>query len=38
MHTLRRALMFHRGEWSAAEIERVRSLIEAAAADIVKAG
>ncbi len=31
MHTLRAALMFHRGGWSEAETERVRRTIEAAA-------
>lgn len=31
MHTLRTALMFHRGDWDAQETERVRRLIEDAA-------
>jgi len=34
MHTLRAALMFHRGGWSEAETERVRRIIEAAAEEI----
>lgn len=36
MHTLKAALMFHRGGWSAEETERVRKLIEAVAADIAE--
>ncbi|MGE0797906.1 MAG: PadR family transcriptional regulator [Lautropia sp.] len=35
MFTLRHALMFHRGEWSAEEVARVRGLIEATARAIV---
>jgi DNA-binding PadR family transcriptional regulator len=34
MHTLKAALMFHRGGWDAKETERVRKIIEAAAAEI----
>ena len=34
MHTLKAALMFHRGGWNAAETERVRKLIEDAANEI----
>jgi DNA-binding PadR family transcriptional regulator len=34
MHTLKAALMFHRGGWSDAETERVRRIIEAAAEEI----
>jgi DNA-binding PadR family transcriptional regulator len=34
MHTLKAALMYHRNGWDAAETERVRQLIEAAAAAI----
>ncbi|HWJ34431.1 MAG TPA: PadR family transcriptional regulator [Steroidobacteraceae bacterium] len=34
MHTLKAALMFHRGEWSEAESDRVRRIIEAAAESI----
>ena len=34
MHTLRAALMFHRGGWTEAETERVRKIIEAAAEEI----
>jgi DNA-binding PadR family transcriptional regulator len=34
MHTLRAALMFHRGGWTEAETERVRRIIEAAAEEI----
>lgn len=35
MQTLRHALMFRRGEWDAAEVQRVRGLIEATAKAIV---
>jgi DNA-binding PadR family transcriptional regulator len=35
MHTLRAALMFHRGGWDSKETERVRKIIEAAAEAIV---
>jgi hypothetical protein len=31
MHTLKAALMFHRGGWDEKETERVRKIIEAAA-------
>lgn len=34
MHTLKAALMFHRGGWEAAEIKRVAQIIERAAEDI----
>jgi DNA-binding PadR family transcriptional regulator len=34
MHTLKAALMFHRGGWSDQETERVRRIIEAAAEEI----
>ncbi len=34
MHTLKAALMFHRGGWSHEETERVRRIIEAAAEEI----
>ncbi|WP_161828474.1 PadR family transcriptional regulator [Steroidobacter agaridevorans] len=34
MHTLRAALMFHRGGWTEEETERVRRIIEAAAEEI----
>jgi hypothetical protein len=34
MHTLKAALMFHRGEWDAKETDRVRKIIEGAAAEI----
>lgn len=34
MHTLKAALMFHRGGWSGEETERVRRIIEAAAEQI----
>ncbi|MFC4314188.1 PadR family transcriptional regulator [Steroidobacter flavus] len=34
MHTLRAALMFHRGGWSEEETERVRRIIESAAEEI----
>ena len=34
MHTLKAALLFHRGGWSDSEIERVRRVIEAAAEEI----
>lgn len=34
MHTLKAALMFHRGGWSEEETERVRRIIEAAAEEI----
>jgi DNA-binding PadR family transcriptional regulator len=34
MHTLKAALMLHRGNWSEAEIKRVRQIIEKAAHDI----
>lgn len=36
MHTLRAALMFHRGGWSQEETERVRRIIEAASEEISK--
>ena len=36
MHTLKAALMFHRDGWKPAEIERVRKIIEGAAAAISK--
>jgi len=36
MHTLKAALMFNRGGWDAKETERVRDIIEAAAAAISK--
>jgi len=36
MHTLKAALLFHRGGWSAAEVERVRKIIEHAAAEIAR--
>jgi hypothetical protein len=36
MHTLKAALLFHRGGWSAQEVERVRKIIESAAADIAR--
>jgi DNA-binding PadR family transcriptional regulator len=36
MHTLKAALLFHRGGWSDKEIERVRKIIEAAAEAIAK--
>lgn len=36
MHTLKAALMFHRGGWDDAETERVRKIIEEAAAEIGK--
>src|SRR5882757_915221 len=35
MHTLKGALMFHRGGWDSKETERVRKIIEAAAEAIV---
>jgi len=35
MHTLKAALMFHRGGWDSKETERVRKIIEAAAEAIV---
>jgi hypothetical protein len=35
MHTLKAALMFHRGGWDAKETERVRKIIEGAAEAIV---
>jgi DNA-binding PadR family transcriptional regulator len=38
MHTLKAALMYHRNGWDAAETERVRRLIEAAAAAIAERG
>jgi DNA-binding PadR family transcriptional regulator len=34
MHTLKAALMFHRGGWDAKETERVREIIERAADEI----
>ncbi|HTU64931.1 MAG TPA: PadR family transcriptional regulator [Steroidobacteraceae bacterium] len=34
MHTLKAALMFHRGGWDARETERVRKIIEEAAGEI----
>ena len=34
MHTLKAALMFHRGAWSDEEVQRVRKIIEQAAQDI----
>jgi DNA-binding PadR family transcriptional regulator len=34
MHTLKAALMFHRGGWSDEETERVRQILEAAAEEI----
>ena len=36
MHTLKAALIFHRSGWDAGEIERVRKIIEEAAAAISK--
>ena len=36
MHTLKAALRFHRGGWSAKENERVRNIIEAAAKEIAE--
>jgi hypothetical protein len=36
MHTLKAALIFHRGDWSAREIERVRKIIESAADAIAR--
>jgi DNA-binding PadR family transcriptional regulator len=36
MHTLKAALMFHRGGWSDKEVERVRNIIEAAAEAITR--
>jgi DNA-binding PadR family transcriptional regulator len=36
MHTLRAALMFHRGGWDEGETERVRKLIEEAAESIAR--
>jgi hypothetical protein len=36
MHTLKAALMFHRGGWSDAEIARVAKLIESAAEELSK--
>jgi DNA-binding PadR family transcriptional regulator len=38
MHTLKASLMFHRGGWDIEETERVRKLIEDAAAAIAGAG
>lgn len=35
MHTLKAALMFHRGGWDSKETERVRKIIESAAAAII---
>ena len=34
MHTLKAALLFHRGGWSAKEVQRVRKIIENAAEEI----
>ena len=36
MHTLKAALMFHRGGWSEAETERVKKIIESAADEIAR--
>jgi DNA-binding PadR family transcriptional regulator len=36
MHTLKAALMFHRGGWDAKETERVREIIERAADEIAR--
>lgn len=36
MHTLKAALMFHRGGWSEAETERVKNIIESAAEEIAQ--
>ena len=36
MHTLKAALMFHRGGWDDKETERVRKIIEDAAQEIGK--
>ena len=36
MHTLKAALMFHRSGWDGAETERVRKIIETAAAAIAR--
>jgi hypothetical protein len=36
MHTLKAALLFHRGGWNAKEVERVRKIIESAAAEITR--
>jgi DNA-binding PadR family transcriptional regulator len=36
MHTLKAALMFHRGGWGAKETERVREIIERAADEIAR--
>jgi DNA-binding PadR family transcriptional regulator len=36
MHTLKAALMFHRGGWDEKEVERVRKIIEAAAEEIAR--
>jgi DNA-binding PadR family transcriptional regulator len=38
MHTLKASLLFHRGAWDRPETERVRAILEEAAAAIAKGG
>jgi len=38
MHTLKASLLFHRGGWDADETERVRKIIEGAAAAVAQGG